>query len=155
MVEPLTFEDNVVFDDSVGSLRGSGRLLRLRRYGDRWTLTFKGPAQFAGGVKTRAELESVVADGGTVTAILAALGWIAVRRYQKRREVWRLAGTAVVLDETPMGCFIEIEGEAGALPALARSLGLDPERAARGSYVELWAAYRAEHPELPADMVFP
>lgn len=155
LVTPLTFEDNWVFDDPTGSLRASGRLVRLRRFGDVWLLTFKGPARYADGVKTRTELESGVADGAAVTAILAALGLVPARRYQKRREVWKLAAVTVTLDQTPMGQFVELEGDGEFLPELARSLGLDPGAAARGSYVDLWAEYRTAHPEAPVDMVFP
>ncbi len=153
--QPLTFEENWVLDDAAGRLRASGRLLRVRRWGAAWTVTFKGPATFGGGVKSRQELESGVGDGASVLALLAALGFTPVRRYQKRRETWRLGRVVVCLDETPLGCFVELEGDADAVLAGSVTLGLDPAEAARGSYLDLWLAHRALHPDAPEDMVFP
>jgi len=152
--QPVTFEENWVLDDAAGRLRATGRLLRVRRWGDAWTVTFKGPATFAGGVKSRQELETGVGDGTSVMALLAALGFTPVRRYEKRRESWRLGGVVVCLDETPLGCFVELEGDAEDVLAGTVRLGLDPADAARGSYLDLWLAHRDVHPEAPEDMVF-
>ena len=148
-------EDNWVLDSADRTLASSGRLLRVRRWGGACVVTTKGPAAFAGGVKSREEHEAVVADAGDALTVFAALGFEPVRRYQKRREVWRLAGVEVALDETPMGAFVEVEGEAARLPAAARSLGLDPSNALAGTYLELWRRHRESHPEAPEDMVFP
>jgi predicted adenylyl cyclase CyaB len=149
-----TFEDNSVLDDEARSLAASGRLLRLRRVEETNLLTFKGPARFAAGVKTRSEFEIAVTDGEQVLAILGALGFRPVRRYQKRRETWRLGTTTVALDTTPVGCFVEVEGEGNALATIAASIGLDPSSAVHGTYLDLWTSYRAAHPEAPADMLF-
>ena len=148
-------EDNWVFDDASRTLSASGRLLRLRSFAGRSILTFKDAARFSAGVKSRAEYETAVEDGQAVVHILAGLGFAPVRRYQKRREVWSLEEVTVAVDETPMGAFVELEGEAARLVPAAQALGLDRERAARGTYLELWAAYRSEHPQAPEDMVFP
>jgi adenylate cyclase class 2 len=154
-VEPATFEDNLVLDDAAGTLASAARLLRLRRWGTVVTLTYKGPATFANGVKHRQELETTVADLEATLAILATLGFSPVRRYQKRREVWQADTVQVALDETPIGYFVELEGDEAALRALAARLGLDPARAARGTYLDLWNEWRAHHPEAGPDMVFP
>jgi adenylate cyclase, class 2 len=147
-------EENAVLDTSRDELRATGRLLRLRRFGEATILTFKGPASFASGVKSRLELESEVASAETMLAILAELGFTARRRYQKLRETWLLEGVTVALDETPLGCFVELEGRAGLLPPLALELGLGADAAVGESYQELWALHRAHHPEAPSDMVF-
>lgn len=151
---PLVLEENWVLDDDTGSLRCSGRLLRLRRLGDEWILTFKGPASFAAGIKSRPEFETGVAAGPRMLEILSGLGFAPVRRYQKRRETWQLSGLAISLDETPMGPFVELEGDPATIVPVASRLGLDPQRAARGSYLELWLAWRESHPGAPDDMVF-
>jgi adenylate cyclase, class 2 len=148
------YETNLILDDGRDSLRASGKLLRLRRYGAEWVLTFKGPAQFAAGVKSRLELETLVGSGEQITALLGELGLAPRRRYDKLREVWELAGIVVALDETPMGSFVELEGAAAGLAGLAVRLGLDPSRAVSSSYQELWALHRAAHPGAPVDMVF-
>ncbi len=151
-VSSRALEDNVVFDRH-GELAAKGALLRLRRDAKGVRLTFKGPASFEGGVKLREELEAQVASNPeAAAAILLALGYEPVRRYQKRREEWDLAGVTVALDETPLGGFVELEGE-GAAEA-ARRCGFDPEAAERRDYLALWEDHRRDHPEAPADMVF-
>ena len=154
LAEPAVLEENWVFDDAEGSLARSGRLLRLRRFGARTILTFKEAGRFEGGIKSRPEFETGLTDGDGGLAILAALGFVPARRYQKRREVWLFEGLQVALDETPMGAFVEVEGDARRLLPTARRLGLDPECAARGTYLDLWRAFRATHPDAPEDMIF-
>ncbi len=147
-------EQNTVYDTSDLRLRAAGLLLRLRRVDRQWLLTYKGPATFAGGVKRREELEVEPGDGQVMELLLGRLGFRPVARYEKDRETWRHEGVAVTLDHTPMGDFVELEG-GGDLEALAAAVGLDPGRAVRGSYLELWEQYRRDHPALglPADMV--
>jgi adenylate cyclase class 2 len=154
-LHPESLEDNRVLDDAAGTLAAAGCLLRLRRFAGRVMLTFKGTASFAAGVKSRPEVETGVEDPDATLAILAGLGFAPVRRYQKRRETWSLDEVTVALDETPMGAFVELEGQATRLAPVAGVLGLDPGSAARGTYLDLWATFRAEHPEAPEDMVFP
>jgi adenylate cyclase class 2 len=154
LLHAAALEDNVVLDDGGRSLAAAGRLLRVRRFGTTCLITLKGAASFSGGVKTRTELETEVADADTVLALLAGLGFAPVRRYQKRRESWSLEHVTVALDETPMGSFVELEGDGAALAGVARALGLDPHKAARGTYLDLWTAFRAGHPGAPEDMVF-
>jgi adenylate cyclase class 2 len=152
--ERETFEENWVLDDGAGSVRSSGCLLRVRRWGARAFLTFKGAATFAGGVKTREELETEIADPEAVLKLFAALGFTAVRRYQKHREAWELGGVAVALDRTPIGAFVELEGPPAAIAEAAATLAIDAAAAVPGSYLALWEAHRATHPGAPADMVF-
>jgi adenylate cyclase class 2 len=153
-VHPQLREDNWVLDDRSHTLAAAGRLLRVRQMGDDAALTVKEPGTFAGGIKSRVELETAVASAGQTLAILGALGFTPVRRYQKRRESWAVRGVVVALDETPMGAFVELEGESPLLQPLAVELGLDPRAAARGTYLDLWTAFRAAHPGAPEDMVF-
>jgi len=155
LVAPTALEDNWVLDDDRGTLAAAGRLLRVRRAGSDSWLTLKEPGSFAGGVKSRVETETVVGSADQALAILAGLGFRPVRRYQKRRESWTFDGVVVALDETPIGAFVEVEGPAARLVAVALELGLDPGAAVRGTYLDLWNAHRAHHPGAPADMVFP
>ena len=69
---------------------------------------------------------------------------------------WKLGEVSVVLDHTPMGDFVEVEGPPQQLDQTAHKIGLDVSGAVRGSYVSLWQEYRSTHPEfdLPVDMVF-
>lgn len=152
-----TREHNVLFDFPDGRLAAAGSVLRLRRFGPRWVLTFKGPATYEGAVKRREEWETDVADGDVLATMLDRLGLEPQVRYEKVRETWCLEATEVALDRTPMGRFVELEGPTEQLEALALELGLDPSRAVRGSYVSLWERHRNHYPELdlPRNMVFP
>ena len=150
-------EVNHLLDTRDRELSGRGCVLRLRSYGDLRVLTFKGPASYEGTIKVRPEFEVQIEDLDKMRAVLKALGYVDLVRYEKDRETWRVGGVEVVLDRTPMGDFVEVEGPVGLLESIARSLGLDPLAAVRGSYMSLWAEYRASNPgkDLPHDMVFP
>jgi adenylate cyclase, class 2 len=148
-------ESNVLFDDADRKLSGSGRTIRLRRAEGRAILTYKGPARFQGGAKVREERETVVADPDEAVAILAGLGLLPRFRYDKRREEWDCEGTVVALDETPIGPFVEVEGDPTTIRRVVTRLGLDAAESIPYSYAELYARRRKEDPSLPADMVFP
>lgn len=145
-------EDNWVFDRG-DELRERRCVLRLRVDGQGAHLTFKGPPSFEGSVKVRDEHESPVEDPEAVRDLLEAIGFRAVTRYQKKREEWRLGGITVALDNTPIGNFVEFEGE--GVEKLASRCGYPGEKAERRSYLELYAEYREQHPEAPEEMVFP
>ena len=155
-VHPRVREINLLLDTDDGRLQDAGTVLRLRRYGRRHILTFKGPAVYYGPVKERPENEVEIEDVEKMLEILDQLGLQVVARYEKDREMWAVDEVSVVLDHTPMGDFVEVEGPRERLQAVARSLGLDPSTAVRGSYVSLWREHRSRHPErnLPVDMVF-
>ena len=149
-------EVNLLFDTPDGRLAAGGKVVRLRAYGDRHILTFKGAASYRGVIKEREEVEIEVSDGESAAKILKCLGLSNAIRYEKDREIWLADDITVSLDHTPMGDYVEIEGAVRELHGVARMLGLDPLTAATGSYVDLWQQYRNARPELglPADMVF-
>jgi adenylate cyclase class 2 len=151
---PLHFESNDMYDDDAGGIAGSGRALRLRRAGDAAFLTFKGPARFEAGVKVREERETKVSDAEETAAILAALGLTPRFRYEKKREEWTLEDCAVALDETPIGNFVEIEGDPPSIRRAVNALGLDFTAAVPYTYSKLYAERRKKDPSLPPDMVF-
>lgn len=147
-------EINDLYDDSERKLSGGGKTLRLRRAGDRSVLTYKGRAHFQNGVKTREEREVEVSDPDEAEAILAGIGLSKRFRYEKRREEWNLESTVVALDETPIGRFVEVEGDPIAIRRVVVELGLDFAQALPYSYSELYQRARKENPDLPADMVW-
>lgn len=151
-VNSSQFEDNWVFDRG-DELRGRHCVLRLRVDGQGAYLTFKGPPRFDGIVKVREEHETSVEEPEAVRALLEAIGFEAVTRYQKKREEWLVGGITVALDNTPIGNFVEFEGE--GVEKLAARCGFEDHEAERRTYLELWADYRREHPEAPEEMVFP
>lgn len=147
-------EINDLYDDSDRKLSASGRTVRLRRAAGRSILTYKGPPRFQGGVKTREEREVEVSDVHEAEAILAGLGLSRRFRYEKRREEWDIEGCVVALDETPIGNFVEVEGEPPAIRRVFVRLDLDFTEALPYSYAELYERRRKEDPALPPDMVW-
>lgn len=156
LVTPMAREENLLLDSEDGRLGDAGCVLRLRRYGDARRLTYKGPVSYEGPVKIRPEWEVGIEGLAGLRAIFEELGFSIVARYEKDRETWRLDDAEIVLDHTPMGDFVEVEGPARTIEASALSLGLDPTTAVRGSYPSLWQEYRRQRAngELPSDMVF-
>src|SRR5690349_11084270 len=69
------FEDNVVFDRDDRTLMRTGRVLRVRRDGDRIVLTLKTPVEGTHAHKLRNEYETEVADQAALTRILTELGF--------------------------------------------------------------------------------
>lgn len=156
VVQAMAREINLLLDQDDGHLRTAGSLLRLRQHGDRNTLTLKGPASYRGAIKVRPEHETEFTDFSRMVEIFERLGFSVFMRYEKDREEWLLGEFSIVLDHTPMGDFVEVEGPPERLELTARLLGLDAATAVRGSYVSLWLEYRELHPELDlsTDMVF-
>jgi adenylate cyclase class 2 len=162
---PRTLEVNQVFDFSDGALRESGRLLRLRLEKGRLEnapseagaaiLTYKGPVLSAGLHKSREELETTVADRGTLEKILERLGFVPSFRYEKYRTTFQASKEPglVTLDETPIGLFLELEGPSYWIDRTALRLGFAPRDYVTASYAALYRAFRESH-EGPPDMLF-
>jgi adenylate cyclase class 2 len=148
---PGALEDNWVFDRD-GELQDERCVLRLRRDPKGAKLTFKGPPRFEERTKVRAEHETGIDDPDATRALLEALGYRVVKRYQKMRETWQLGGVTIALDHTPIGDFAEFEGEGAE--RVARRCELDPANAERRSYLRLYADFQVDHPDAPPDMVF-
>ncbi len=152
--------------DRGGELKDALKMLRVREQrapdgavlGSR--LTAKAPVAAheqvlaeSAGLKERVERETEVEGAGTVLALLGILGYEPVRRYDKVRRSFCFLDHEVVLDHTPMGDFVEVEGVDPR--AVATALQLDLKRAQLTSYLELYDEYREQNPEAPSDMVFP
>jgi adenylate cyclase class 2 len=147
---------NTLYDTRDGKLARQGQMLRLRverraRRTDRAgkkskgagvpaLLTIKGPGPglpkrgSAGRYKIREEHELRIGDHEEMPRILEALGLRPWFRYEKFRTTYRLPGIAhlkLELDETPIGSFLEIEGERDAIDRAATLLGF-----ARSDYID-------------------
>ena len=133
-----TRERNLVFDAPGEPLRGRGILLRLRRAGRRSVLTVKAPAGGAAGYKVREETETVVSDFAAMEKMLRAIGFQPVFTYEKYRETYRLGGVLVMLDETPIGNFLEIEGAPPEIDDAAARLGFSAADYISDSYYRLF-----------------
>ncbi len=149
-------QDDRLLDDATASLQRRGGALRLRQDGTDAGLTFKGP-MVPSVVKAREEFESAVAQGEMLLRILGELGFTPRFRYQKYREEFRIAdlpSLIVALDETPVGIYVELEGEEADIEAAAGRLGRAPGDYVRASYRTLFLEYREAHHLSTSDMVF-
>ena len=164
-VAERVFEENVLYDGGSMRLAREGRLLRLRRTlpadggQPAARLTLKEPPLRDGGrYKVRGEVETVVADPDAIDLILKRLALEPVWRYQKYRTVFAAetpeGHAEVVLDETPIGNFIEIEGPPEAIDAFAHRLGFSPADYITLSYRGLQEQAYAGSGREPGDLVF-
>jgi len=149
------FESNILFDNRKRTLRKQGKLLRVRSIDHYGLLTFKGPSE-PGRYKKRWEIETNLNDSGAVEAILTHIGYHPVFRYEKFRTEYRgrSGGGKVLLDETPIGNFFELEGSPGWIDRTARRLGFAASDYISRSYGYLYLAYCRERRIRPRNMTF-
>jgi adenylate cyclase, class 2 len=144
------FEKNIVFDTGQKRLKKRGILLRLRQQGEQAILTMKTPVQENSIYKVREETEVQASDFASMEKIIRGIGFRAVFLYEKYREVFNAAGVRLMIDETPIGNFIEIEGNPDRIDTVAARLGFTAADYITDSYYQLFLrSGRSGH------MVFP
>ena len=153
-VTPRTHEMNVLFDLPGRPLRARGDILRIRKYGNSWVLTHKAKSAHSGPHKVRVETETKVEDGEKLEAILRALQLDPVFRYEKFRAEWKSGPGHVVIDETPIGNFGEIEGPADWIDQVARDLGINQSDYLTDTYAGLFFAWKERTGSPAAEMTF-
>jgi len=136
-----TREQNTLYDLPGRQLQKRGELLRLRKYGTEWLLTHKAKSKLTRH-KSRVETETKIAEGDKLDQILQALGFLPSFRYEKFRAEWSDGNGHVVVDETPIGFFGEIEGPARWIDHTASLLGIDRGSYITSSYVELFLDWK-------------
>jgi adenylate cyclase, class 2 len=153
--KPRSFESNILFDNTKRTLRKHGKLLRVRRVNAHGLLTFKGPS-VPGRYKKRLETETNLQDSDAAEAILAHIGYHPVFRYEKFRTEYGASDGAghVLLDETPIGNFLELEGSPRWIDRTARLLGFSSDDYINRSYGYLYLAYCRERGTRPKNMQF-
>jgi len=155
IAKPRLHEFNVLFDNSKRTLRKHGKLVRLRTVGPHRVLTYKGPSE-PSRYKKRYEIEVEFREDGGLGEILTHLGYRPVFRYEKFRTEYakpRSEGK-VLLDETPIGNYLEIEGSPRWIDRTARALGFTPQDYITRSYGYLYLAHCRERRVAPRDMLF-
>jgi len=153
LVTRRTHEMNVLYDRPGHPLRQRGEILRLRKYGDRWTLTHKSKGT-ARRHKSRQELETAVADGASLDRILRALGFAPSFRYEKFRSEWADGQGHVVIDETPIGTVAEIEGRPRWIDRTAKLLGVPPTSYITLSYGAMFEEWKRRTGSPAEEMTF-
>jgi adenylate cyclase class 2 len=150
---PRTHEMNTLYDLPGEVLRGRKELLRIRKYGSEWTLTHKAKGK-VGRHSSRVELETGVADGKKTDLILRALGYAPSFRYEKFRAEWTDGKGQVVVDETPIGSFCEIEGPPRWIDATAKKLGVSRADYITKNYAGLFLEWKARKKSDVSEMTF-
>ena len=150
-----THEMNMLYDLPGGRLRRRGALLRVRQYGAKWTVTYKDRDNIRPGRhKSRREIETVVQDGQALSSILQNVGFEPSFAYEKFRSEWSDGTGHVVLDETPIGNFGEIEGPPPWIDEVAGRLGIADDQYITSSYAELFLAWKRKTRSKAQQMLF-
>ena len=118
-----SLEENALYDFPGGLLAAQRQALRLRTVGRTTSLTFKGAPQKSRSFKVREEYETGVHSAKQAREILRGLGLKVAFAYRKHRTWLRKGRLKVSLDETPVGNYLELEGERHEITRFARALG--------------------------------
>ncbi|HEY6253628.1 MAG TPA: class IV adenylate cyclase [Candidatus Angelobacter sp.] len=153
IITPRTHEMNTLFDLRGRPLRRKGALLRVRKYGDSWTVTFKAKAT-PGRYKSRREIETGVEDGEALLAILENVGFRPVFSYEKFRSEWSDGQGHLLIDETPIGNFGEIEGPGNWIDSTAARLNIQPGDYITDSYAILFLKWKRRTHSKARNMCF-
>jgi adenylate cyclase, class 2 len=165
--EGRVLEQNTLYDTRDSAFRRSGKLLRVRietpagssavRAGKREGLvTFKAPVRGRPSTryKEKLEWEAPIKNPKEWARAIRALGFKAGFQYEKYRSTFRLSGVHACLDETPIGAFLELEGNPAAIDRTARRLGYGPADYIRATYWDLYAADCARRGRKPRNLIF-
>jgi len=156
LVTERTHEVNTLYDLPGNPLRRRGALLRVRNYGGKWTVTYKDKSKIKPvRHKSRREIETQVQDGRALAEILQASGFRPGFAYEKFRSEWADGTGHVVIDETPIGNFGEIEGPEQWIDEVAQRLGISRKQYITASYAELFLQWKKRTGSKVMQMVFP
>lgn len=153
VITPRTHELNTLFDLRGRTLRRKGALLRLRKYGELWVLTFKAKASL-GRFKSRKEIETGVENGEALAAILESAGFSPLFSYEKFRSEWSDGQGHLVIDDTPIGDFGELEGPGSWIDSTARKLNIKPTEYITDSYSVLFLKWQRRTRSKAKHMLF-
>ena len=149
---PRTFEHNTLYDTPTRELRERKEILRIRQYGSLCTVTHKrklnaNEAADTTRYKIRIETETAVAEGAALGAIFEQLGYTPAFIYEKYRSEWShpigsdLTGH-LVIDETPIGTWAELEGPTDWIDTKLAELNIDPATCLTDSYGTLFLNWK-------------
>jgi adenylate cyclase, class 2 len=160
LAEPRHFEDNWLLDSVTQNLFEKGSALRIRVVEGQGLLTYKGIASDSARsiLKIREEIESPVEEPERIIEIFERLGFYRSFRYQKYRTTyavtWSGRRLTITFDETPLGNFIEIEGDEMSVLDVMQQAGFSATDIIRESYPELQARRCAERGLPLEDLIF-
>ncbi|MBS1822729.1 MAG: class IV adenylate cyclase [Acidobacteria bacterium] len=150
---PRTFEQNTLYDTPNRDLRARTEILRIRQYGPVWTVTHKrtarpGDMTESSRYKVRIETETAVADGPALGHIFESLGYTPAFTYEKYRTEWSAIDATtnstphLVIDETPIGTYAELEGPTEWIDRMLAALKIDTSTCLTDSYGKLFLDWK-------------
>jgi adenylate cyclase, class 2 len=152
LVTPRTFEHNTLYDTPNRDLRLRRQVLRIRQYGSLCTVTHKRQPDQQDPVDTtrykiRIETETIIAEGKALAEIFLQLDYAPVFTYEKYRTEWSYVidseTTAhLVIDETPIGNYVELEGPTAWIDETLAALSVDPAACITDSYGKLFLDWK-------------
>jgi adenylate cyclase class 2 len=154
LIQSRTHETNIRFDTPNHDLRRENRVLRLRQ-DDKVRMTYKGASENDEGVLSRTEIEFTVEDFEKAKNFLESLGYVKLLFYEKYRTTYEIDDTHIMLDELPIGDFIEIEGEnLDSIRTIADKLGINWDAAIATSYSALFERVKMSLERKMSDLSF-
>ena len=161
---PRTFEHNTLFDTPARDLRAKRQILRLRDYGGIHTLTHKriddSTKADTTRYKIRIETETTISDPDALAKIFAQLGYQPAFLYEKYRTEFSIYDLAtnttphLVIDETPIGNYAELEGPTGWIDRTLAQLNVDPATCLTDSYGKLFLDWKQRTGSLAEHLTF-
>ena len=154
---PRTLERNALFDTPERRLLSERQVLRLREYGGQWVLTHKRPPannDDSSFYKERLETETAISDGDAMGAVFVELGYGPVFRYEKFRTELHDGEGALVLDETPIGDFAELEGQPDWIDRALERLNVPREWTFTESYGRMFLDWKERSGSAAENMTF-
>jgi adenylate cyclase class 2 len=159
LITPRTYEHNILFDTPTRDLRAKRQILRLRDYGGIHTLTHKRiddstPESIR--YKIRIETETTVSDPHAITEVFAQIGYQPAFIYEKYRTEYSIFDPAtnttphLVIDETPIGTYVELEGPTDWIDRTLTELNVDLSTCITDSYGKLFLDWK-QRTGSPAD----
>jgi adenylate cyclase class 2 len=154
LVTPRTYEHNTLYDTSTRDLRARREVLRIRQYGSVCTVTHKRQPDQQTPVDTtrykiRIETETDVAERESMAEIFHQLGYDPVFIYEKYRTEWSQpinpnSSTTghLLIDETPIGTYAELEGPTDWIDRTLAELNIDPATCLTDSYGKLFLDWK-------------
>lgn len=157
LLTPRTLERNALFDTPERRLLKERQVLRMREYGGAWVVTHKRPP--AGNddnafYKERLETETHVEDGEGMGAVFVELGFLPIFRYEKYRTEFHDGEGALVLDETPIGDFAELEGAPAWIDRALERLGVQRDWCFTDSYGRMFLDWKKRSGSPAENMTF-
>jgi adenylate cyclase class 2 len=95
-----------------------------------------------------------VEKGEALAQVFEVIGFTPSFRYEKYRSEWTDSNGHVVIDETPIGNFGEIEGQPEWIDATAQRLNIPVKSYLKESYAELFSAWKRKTKSKAREMTF-